>query len=339
MTKVLDSGLVEDGRQEILDLEDRFVDVQGVRMHYVHSGAGRPLVMIHGLTGSTANWRRNIAALAERASVYAVDLVNMGRSDRMPGVDTGLAAIADRVAAWMDAMGLDRADIAGHSHGGAIAMMLAARHPERVRSLMLFAPANPYCKLGHRLIRLYNSLPGRHFARIVPFLPRRIHMFALARMYGDPSRIVPGSLEGYTSGLRVPGTIDHVLQIVQSWFTQMRELKAVLPRLKQVPMLLVWGTRDRAVGIASGERLHRELPGSKFVMIPGAGHVPFEEMPAECNRAMLQWLRQMELPKKQVRTAAGKQTAREQVSAGLATARAAASSGLRQVSGQAHQGA
>lgn len=339
MIKEMDVELAEDGRQEILDLEDRFVDVQGVRMHYVHSGAGRPLVMIHGLTGSTANWRRNIGALSERASVYALDLVNMGRSDRMPGVDPGLAATADRVAAWMDAIRLDEADVAGHSHGGAVAMMLAARHPRRVRSLLLFAPANPYCKNGSRLIRLYSSAPGRRFARLVPFLPRAIHMIALARMYGDPARIVPGSLEGYVTGLRVPGTIEHVLQIVQCWNAEMRELRAALPKLKQVPVLLVWGTRDRAVGLQSGERLHRELPQSEWMTIPGAGHVPFEEMPAACNRAMLKWLDRMEMPRHQLPAVAGRQRRREQVCAGFAAARAAASSGLRQVSGEARQSA
>ncbi len=84
---------------------------------------------LHGLVGSSKNWNRNISFLAQDASVYAVDLFNMGQSDRVPGLDAGLAATADRLAASMDALGLDQADIAAHSHGGAVAMMFAARHP------------------------------------------------------------------------------------------------------------------------------------------------------------------------------------------------------------------
>jgi pimeloyl-ACP methyl ester carboxylesterase len=277
--------------------EERTAIVEGLRMHYVHAGVGRPLVLIHGLTGSSHNWRLNLSALAERASVFALDLVNMGQSDRLAGLDAGLAATADRVAAWMDAVGIEAADIAGHSHGGAVSMMLAARHPGRVRSLMLFAPANPYSNLGDRLVRLYSSRPGRIFAQFIPFLPRAIHLLALGRMYGSPERIPPGSLEGYVGGLKIRGTMDHVLEIVRNWHKEMRVLRAALLSLSDLPVLLAWGDRDRAVSVASGERLHAELKRSEWTVVPGAGHVPFEEMPEICNRIMVRWLDRMDLPR------------------------------------------
>jgi 4,5:9,10-diseco-3-hydroxy-5,9,17-trioxoandrosta-1(10),2-diene-4-oate hydrolase len=272
------------------ELEDAFVDVLGARVHYVHAGTGRPLLLIHGLTGSTGNWRRNIAAFARDASVYAIDLVNMGRSQRVTGLDAGLAATADRVAACMDALGLAEADIAAHSHGGAIALMFAARHLERVRSLILFAPANPFSNVGDPLVRLYTSAPGRQLARLVPYLPRSIYRIALGRMYGDHARIVDGTLDGYVEGLRVAGTIDHVMAIVHSWFAEMAALRAALPQVAHVPTLLVWGDRDRAVTLASGLKLHHELPESEWIVLPGAGHVAFEELPEEANRIMHDWL-------------------------------------------------
>lgn len=272
-------------------IEDAFVDVFGARVHYLHAGEGRPLLLIHGLTGSTGNWRRNIPALSRDASVYAIDLLNTGKSDRVRGLDSGLEATADRVAATMDALGLAEADIAGHSHGGAVALMLAARHPQRVRSLMLFAPANPYCDFGHLLLRFYATPLGAFAARMGPYLPREIQLLLLGRMYGDPARIVEGTLEGYIEGIRLPGSVDHLLAIVQSWFADMQNLESALPRIAGVPALLVWGDRDRAVSLASAKRLQRELPGSELVVVPGAGHVAFEEMPEETNRIMLNWLR------------------------------------------------
>src|SRR6266478_6425836 len=86
--------------------EDKFVNVSGARVHYLHAGTGRPMVLIHGLVGSSANWRHNIAALAQHASVYAIDLVNMGKSQRVRGLDAGLRATANRVIAVMDALHL-----------------------------------------------------------------------------------------------------------------------------------------------------------------------------------------------------------------------------------------
>lgn len=267
------------------------VDVAGARTHFLHAGTGRPIVLIHGLVGSSANWRSNIAALAQVGSVYAIDQINMGRSQRIAGLDASLEATADRVAALMTALGLAQADLVGASHGGAVALMLAARHPDRVRSLILFAPANPFSHVGDFLVRIYTTPLGRLTARIGPYLPRRFHLWALARMYGDPARISEGCLERHTDGLRIPGTMQHILAIVDGWFADMAKLEAALPRVATVPTLLVWGDRDPAVDPASAASLQRILPQSELRVVPTGGHILFEELPEESNRIMLDWLR------------------------------------------------
>ena len=271
-------------------IEELSVDVSGARMHVLHAGTGRPLLLIHGLVGSSANWRGCIDALAQVASVYAIDQINMGKSQRIAGLDAGLEAAADRVAAAMTALGLAAADIAGHSHGGAVALMLAARHPERVRSLILFAPANPFSHAGDRLLRLYTTPLGRLTARIGPYLPARMQRWALGRMFGDPARIPQDCLQRYREGLRVPGTMQHILAIVDCWFADMAKLEAVLPSVAQVPALLVWGDRDHAVDPASAVPLQGILRQSELRIAPGAGHILFEEMPEESNRILLDWL-------------------------------------------------
>lgn len=275
-------------RKEII--EESFVTVDDVRVHFERAGRGRPLLLLHGLVGSARNWRQNIDFLGRHSTVYALDLCNMGESDRIPGLDAGLAATADRIAATMDALGLSEADVAGHSHGGAVAMMLAARHPGRVRSLILFAPANPFCDLGRPLIRFYQTRVGTLFARMVPGLPRRLKATALSRMYGDPRRVREGTLDGYILGLRVPGTVDHVLEIIRSWTSDMAQLKGLLSRVANKPTLLIWGDRDRAVGLSSAQQLQHMLTQSRLIVLPGVGHIPFEEMPEACNQAMSEWL-------------------------------------------------
>ena len=272
-------------------LREDFTTVDGVRIHFGVAGAGPALVLIHGLVGSVANWRWNVEELSKDATVYVVDMANMGRSERVAGLDATMAGTADRLAGFMEALGLERADVAGHSHGGAVAMMFAARHPERVRSLILFAPANPFCDLGDVLVRFYQTRMGKMLARTVPYMPRRVHAVSLRRMYGDPARVVEGSLEGYTDGLRIPGTIEHILRILRSWTADMRMLRGELARLASLPTLLVWGDRDRAVGLASAERLQGVLRRSRLVVVEGAGHIPFEEMPEVCNRVVHGWLR------------------------------------------------
>jgi 4,5:9,10-diseco-3-hydroxy-5,9,17-trioxoandrosta-1(10),2-diene-4-oate hydrolase len=84
--------------------------------------------------------------------------------------------------------------------------------------------------------------------------------------------------------------MDHILQIIERWFVDMGLLRSALPSLTAKPTLLIWGDRDRAVGLSSARELQRTLPQSSLLVIPGAGHIAFEEMPDICNNAMREWL-------------------------------------------------
>jgi pimeloyl-ACP methyl ester carboxylesterase len=270
--------------------EEAFVDVAGARVYYLHAGSGKPMLLIHGLVGSSANWRNNIDALAQHASVYAIDLVNMGKSQRVWGLDAGLRATANRIVAIMDALDLAEADIVAHSHGGAVALMLAALHPRRVRRLILFAPANPYCRSCDPIVRIYSTPWGWSLAWMLPYLPAPIQRVALGEVYGGPDRVVDSCLQEIVGGLRSPGTLRHVLCTIRCWFTERAKLKNALGRVKRIPTLLVWGDRDCTVSLRSAGKLNRKLRGSELIVLPGGGHSVFEETPAVSNRIMLEWL-------------------------------------------------
>jgi 4,5:9,10-diseco-3-hydroxy-5,9,17-trioxoandrosta-1(10),2-diene-4-oate hydrolase len=276
-------------RQQPGNIFQSSVLVDGVRVRYSQAGSGPALVLVHGLVGSARNWHRNLRFLSQFRTVIALDLANAGASQWVEGLDPGLEAQADRVARSMDVLGIDVADVGGHSHGGAIAMILAARHPGRVRRLVLFAPANPYCKLGEPQMRFYATRLGAVFAGwVIPLLPRVMHRRSLERMYGDPKRIVEGVLEGYTDGLNRLA-IQHVLAIMLRWKQDMAVLESALPALTGTATLIVWGGRDRAVTLRSGQELARRL-GAQLKVLPEAGHIAFEEMPEVCNPAIGEWL-------------------------------------------------
>jgi len=270
--------------------DEGFVDVVGARVYYLHAGSGRPMLLIHGLIGSSANWRNNIDALARHASVYAIDLVNMGKSQRVGGLDAGLRATAKRIVAIMDALNLAEADIVAHSHGGAVALMLAAMYPRRVRRLILFAPANPYCRSCDPVVRTYCTPLGEFLAWMLPYLPTQIQRVALGEVYGGVDRVVDRCLQEIVNGLRSPITMRHVLCIMRCWFSERAKLKTALRRVRRIPTLLVWGDRDCTVSLSSAAKLKRKLRGSELVVLPGAGHAVFEESPEESNRIMLEWL-------------------------------------------------
>ncbi len=259
--------------------EEILVKVNGHGMHCLKIGKGPELVLLHGLLGSADAWSPCLSRLGQSSSVYAVDSLGIGRSDRVSGLNASLAAHADRLANFLTGAGIDCADVVGTSHGGAVAMMLAARHPERVRSLVLHAPANPFSLLGDPLVHFYRTPLGRWFANQVLNLPEKLQELALGRMYGNNKVVRHEALERYMSSLRVPGTVRHLMNIIDCWFEDMRQLGAVLDRLCEVPTLLVWGTHDRAVSLESGRQLEKMLHRSELVILPGVGHLPHDEAP------------------------------------------------------------
>jgi pimeloyl-ACP methyl ester carboxylesterase len=109
-------------------------------------------------------------------------------------------------------------------------------------------------------------------------------------MFGDRSRIPPGTIEGYLAPLAKPGLFEHALSIVRSWTRDLRDLEATLPKLAGIPTLLMWGSKDSAVYASSAEPLAKYLPNSKLIVFPGVGHLPYEECPEEFNRELIEYL-------------------------------------------------
>ena len=109
------------------------------------------MLLVHGLLGYSFSWRFVIPALAQHATVYAIDMLGTGFSDRPRGLDCSLKTSAERLLRFINKAELPSCDLLGTSHGGAVAMRAAAIAPERVRRLILVDPVNPWSAHGKRL--------------------------------------------------------------------------------------------------------------------------------------------------------------------------------------------
>jgi pimeloyl-ACP methyl ester carboxylesterase len=262
----------------------------GPRMRYLSAGSGPALLLVHGLLGYSFSWRFTIPALAQHAAVYAIDMLGTGFSDRPPNLDCSLKANAERLLRFMDEAGLTRCDLLGTSHGGAVAMTAAALAPDRIRRLILVDSVNPWSAHGKHLnIFLSNPLIASLFLNLAPRV-RILDEFYLRRMFGDPRRIPPDSLEGYRKPMRIPGSYKYGLAVLRSWNRDLRELEAMLSRIAHLRTLLIWGSLDTAVDPASATQLKQRFHDCRLVMIEGAGHLPYEEVPEDLNRAVIEFL-------------------------------------------------
>ena len=274
-------------------IEECWMDFDGARMRYLRAGSGPPLILLHGLLAYSFSWRYAIPALAPYATVYAPDMLGAGFSDR-PAIDHSMRATARRVLRFADTLGLSSFDLLGTSRGGAVAMCAAAEgmqgNKSRVRKLVLVAPVNPYSAHGRRLAPFFGSRIGATLFRFAIGGMPSMYPYWHGRMFGDPNKIPAGSLDGYKAPLEIPGLFEHALSIVKTWSADLKELEALLPRLRAIPTLLVWGEKDPAVYASSMEPLARNFADVQTVVFPGVGHLPYEECVEEFNRVLIQFL-------------------------------------------------
>ena len=275
--------------------EERQVVVDGVNWRYWVAGSGPPLLLIHGFLGYSFSWRFNMEALSQHFSVYAIDLPGCGFSQRSDSAECTLTGDAERVLRFMKVVGIENADVVGSSRGGGLSIILAALAArndqlDRIRRLVLVSPINPWSSHGKVLTRLLaTTLGGLYVVHVQPRL-RIIAKRYLKALYGDPSRVTPGTFEGYTVGLDPSGSFEHLLKILRSWHDDLAAIYQALNEISGIPTLLLWGSRDRAVYPSSIHQLQRHLKNSALVMFPGAGHMPYEEVPEEFNRVLCDFL-------------------------------------------------
>ncbi len=282
---------------EIPGADERNVVIDGVNWRYWFAGSGPPLLLIHGFLGYSFSWRFNMESLAKDFSVYAIDLPGCGFSDRPDCTECTLTGDAEKVLRFMEHLGIENADVVGSSRGGGLSIIMTALalrtdQLHRIRRLVLVSPINPWSSHGKVLTRLLaTTLGGLYVVHVQPRLKIIANRYFKA-LYGDPARIAPGTFEGYSAGLDAPGSFEHLLRILRSWHDDLEAIHRALAEIGGMPTLLLWGSRDRAVYPSSIHQLQRQLKNSALVMFPGAGHLPYEEVPEEFNRVLCDFLLQ-----------------------------------------------
>jgi pimeloyl-ACP methyl ester carboxylesterase len=277
--------------QSASGIDERSIQVDGLCVRFLHAGRGPALVLVHGLLGYSHNWRPAIPILARAREVFAPDMPGAGFSDCPRGLDARLMAAAERLSRFLDMVGVTRCDLVGSSYGGATALRLAALEPSRVRSLVLVSPANPWSRIGRKRLAAL-GLPG--VGVLFPPISRRarfLHGYFVRRMYGDPARVTPETLYSYSLPLARPGVFEHAVRIAQNWRSDMRELQREIFSAADVPTLVLWGSKDRLVDPVSADSIARNFRISETRVIEGAGHLPYEEVPEQFCKPVLDFLK------------------------------------------------
>lgn len=261
--------------------DERFVRVRGVPLRYFVDGSGPPLVLVHGLGGSAANWAEMASLLVARWRVLIPELPGHGRSAPLPAA-SGLASFADRVALVALQEEVRRAPVLGHSLGGAVATRLALRHPEAVQALVLFASSGllgfPRWRRAAMTASRTLRPAERYLARNRGEVARRPRLRRLAfGVWGaaHPEALPPRAVAGFLEGAELKrDTQTARMALVREDYRE--ELHGL-----SCPSLVVWGARDRLVPLEVGFEYARRLRAPLRVL-PAAGHLLIGEYAEEC---------------------------------------------------------
>jgi pimeloyl-ACP methyl ester carboxylesterase len=254
------------------------VTLHGHRMHYVLSGQGPVLVLLHGVLGSRATWTGLVADLARDHPVVAPDLFGHGESAK-PAGDYSLGAYAGALRDLLDELGVGRATLVGHSFGGGIAMQFGYLFPDRVAAMVLVGSGG----LGRELSLVLRcaSLPGAGMVLPViasSWVGRQAATLGrqLGRLGLQAGPELAEALRGYLT-LSDAATRRVFLATIRSVVDAGGQTVTAQDRLylmRDVPTLLVWGGRDRIIPVAHARAAQQEIPGSRLEMFPEAGHFP-----------------------------------------------------------------
>jgi len=269
-------------------LAPRFETIDGLRVRYLRAGAGAPLVLLHGFASSIYTWKDVIGPLAHDHDVIALDLPGFGASDQP--ADLSYEHFPRAVLGLLDRLGVERAALVGSSMGGAVAVLLAARAPERCERLVLIDAAGFNLDPADRpaVVRLVSSRAAPLLERLP--LRRAATRLALRQVFQDDALVTDERVEEYLAPLARPGTLVSLRSLTLSRAATAPEFEA-LARSVRAPTLVLWGREDMWIPVAHADRFAAAIPGARRVLLDACGHLPQEERPADVVTLIEQFTR------------------------------------------------
>ncbi|WP_205745801.1 alpha/beta fold hydrolase [Egibacter rhizosphaerae] len=270
-------------------MQIREAHIQGHLVRYREAGHASdgtsPLVLLHGIAGSSEDWAEVLDRLGRDRPVIAPDLLGHGESAK-PRADYSLGAYASSVRDLLNMLGHERATIVGHSLGGGIALQFAYLFPERCERLVLVASGGLGAEVSLPLRAA--SLPGSELVlpvilhRRVIEVGRAIHR-TLGRVGLRPTRAAAQTWVTCERLATTPARSAFLHTLRSTVDVRGQRVSAIdrLHLLSHVPVMLAWGEQDRIIPVEHGRRATAVLPHAELVTFPGVGHFPHREVPED----------------------------------------------------------
>jgi pimeloyl-ACP methyl ester carboxylesterase len=264
----------------------RFLNMDGVRVHYRDEGSGPPLVLIHANFASLLSWDDAVESLKNTHRVLRFDMTGHGLTGPDPSGDYSLERTVELTSRFVDALQLGRFSIGGTSLGGTVALHYTAAHPERVERLVLLSPGSLE---GRSMQRTGRTVPKA--ADILKYIaPRALDEFMLTSRFGDPSRVTDKLIDQWYEMWMREGQRTAILARLRSYSSA--DIVNVTAAVR-VPTLILWGEKNPQAPVEQAAELRQMLgnaPGVTIITYPGIGHMAAEEAGPAIAKDIQTWL-------------------------------------------------
>jgi pyruvate dehydrogenase E2 component (dihydrolipoamide acetyltransferase)/4,5:9,10-diseco-3-hydroxy-5,9,17-trioxoandrosta-1(10),2-diene-4-oate hydrolase len=260
----------------------RFVETPVARFHYVHAGEGSPVILVSPESASVVAWKHQLSALTEHHSVYVLELPGQGYTElKDPNLRWDLTGMTRALGSFMDAVGIQRAAIAGNSWSGGWALAFAQRHPERVSKLMLLDSCGldvrdpwqweilKYPVAGELLTNLFTTKSTVRAAAENSIVHRKRVTDKLVNEYWAPMTLHDNRRANY------------LLERGLDWQLTERAMPTT-----ETPTLVLWGSEDKILAARQAERFGRLMPNARVRVLEGCGHALEYDCPVRVNDQM-----------------------------------------------------
>lgn len=272
----------------LASLDSRYIETPTARFHYTVSGSGDPVVLVHGGAVWLYSWRETAEALARSHTVYAVDLPGHGYTSlkREDDFVFDLPAMTASIEEFMDAVGLKRAALVGHSWGGGWALRFAQLHPDRTVSLVLVDPSG----IVAEGIWDWRILEYPVLGELLVNLMRRGDVQRLMeKSFHNPARLTDDMVMEYWAPGSQPIARRAVLDLQRNLDWSVTE--TALPRTT-TRTLVLWGEDDRFSPVEMAGRFVEAMPNAKKHTLSDCGHTAHEDCPDQVIPAIATFLAQ-----------------------------------------------
>jgi pimeloyl-ACP methyl ester carboxylesterase len=270
-------------------LAARTLTVDGLKWSYLDGGRGEAVVFVHGFGADKYRFGPVVPSISRSFRVIAPDLPGFGQSSKPTTLSYDIPSQSRRLAAFLDAVGLDRFHLFGLSMGGYLSAFYAAQHPERVLSLALIDAAGVRSPTPSHMLRRYEE----DGTVLLLYRNRRQFEELLSSLFYDPPWI-PGFIKGYTvrQSLADFDVRRKVLDDLVAGGTDLLD-----GRLEDIraETLVMWGADDKIVDPSSVNVFTRGIPKSRAVVFEACGHVPIIEKWRESSRVYREFLAEIAL--------------------------------------------